>query len=163
MMKNSSLRAGLMTGAVLSALLAGCMTTGPVQGSGYARYQTGGPQLYQDDYDYYPGYEVYYSRNRHEYVYRDGNAWVRRPAPRGITANVLLTMPSVRVDFHDSPEQHHDQVVTSYPKNWKRPEPKSDSKSDHRVDQVNGKQAESPDDKNEHQKGDRRKDADKQD
>ena len=159
------------TGSVLAAT--GCLAafSGCVAGRpGYAGGPSGGATvvvqcgvMFQDDYDYFPGFETYYSRNRHEYVYRDGNAWVRRPAPRGITANVLLTMPSVRVDFHDSPEQHHDQVVTSYPKNWKRPEPKSDSKSDHRVDQVNGKQAESPDDKNEHQKGDRRKDADKQD
>ena len=83
-----------------------------------------------DDYDYFPGYETYYSRNRHEYVYRDNNAWVRRPQPRGISADILLAAPSVRLDFHDSPERHHDNVVRSYPHDWKRPEAKADDKKD---------------------------------
>jgi hypothetical protein len=82
----------------------------------------------QDDYDYYPGYEVYYSRNQHEYVYRDGNSWVRRPQPRGITVEALFASPSVRVDFHDSPERHHNEVVRNYPRNWKRPDDKRDDR-----------------------------------
>lgn len=86
----------------------------------------------QDDYDYYPGYETYYSRNRHEYVYREGNRWVRRPQPRGITVDLLFAAPSVRVDFRDSPERHHDNVVRSYPRNWKRPDRNHDDKDDRR-------------------------------
>ena len=88
----------------------------------------------QDDYDYYPGYEVYYSRNRHEYVYRDGNSWVRRPQPRGITVDLLFAAPSVRVDFHDAPERHHDVVIRSYPRNWKRPDNKHDDRDDKKDD-----------------------------
>ena len=73
---------------------------------------------YQDDYDYYPGYETYYSRNRHEYIYRDGDRWVRRSEPRGVTVTALFSAPAVRLDFHDSPEQHHNTVVQAYPRNW---------------------------------------------
>jgi hypothetical protein len=32
---------------------------------------------------------------------------------------VLLASPSVKMDFHDSPAQHHAAVVKQYPKNWK--------------------------------------------
>ena len=84
----------------------------------------------QDDYDYFPGYETYYSRNRREYVYRDNNAWVRRPMPRGVSADILMAAPSVRLDFHDSPERHHDNVLRSYPRDWKRPDVKVDEKKD---------------------------------
>jgi hypothetical protein len=90
--------------------------------------------IIQDDYDYYPGYEVYYSRSRREYVYRDGNAWVRRPQPPGVRLDVLLASPSVRMDFRDSPEQHHNTVIRSYPRNWQRPEMNPKAKDDHRND-----------------------------
>ena len=73
----------------------------------------------QDDYVYYPQYECYYSVSRHQYAYREGNAWVARPAPRGVSVNVLMRSPSVKMDFHDSPANHHAAVVKQYPKNWK--------------------------------------------
>ena len=73
----------------------------------------------QDDYVYYPTYECYYSVSRHQYAYRDGRNWVSRPAPRGVSVNVLMASPSVRMDFHDSPAQHHATVAKQYPKNWK--------------------------------------------
>jgi hypothetical protein len=44
---------------------------------------------------------------------------VARPAPRGVTVNVLLASPSVKMNFHDAPAQHHAAVVKQYPKNWK--------------------------------------------
>jgi len=140
--------AGFVVGAALLTMLAGCITEGSRQARGYqgrpgVQVQTS--VAFQDDYDYYPGYEVYYSRNRHEYVYRDGNAWVRRPQPRGITVDMLLATPSVRLDFHDSPEQHHSNVVRSYPRTWKQPAQKNNDKDDHR------------DDKNDDRKGDDRK------
>ena len=47
----------------------------------------------QDDYVYYPQYEVYYSSSRHQYGYRDGNAWVWRPEPPHVGINVLLGSP----------------------------------------------------------------------
>jgi hypothetical protein len=84
----------------------------------------------QDDYEYYPGYETYYSRTRHEYVYREGNTWVRRPEPKGVAVNVLIASPSVALDFHDSPEQHHGTVVQKYPRNWKKADKDHDGKDD---------------------------------
>ncbi len=76
-----------------------------------------------DEYDYYPAYETYYNRTRHEYVYRDGNAWVHRATPpRDVKAEVLLRAPNVRMDFHDSPEQHHETIVKTYPHNWVKDE-----------------------------------------
>jgi hypothetical protein len=77
----------------------------------------------QDDYVYYPGYEVYYSRTRHQYVYPEGGGWVSRPAPRGVSVNVLMASPSVAVDFHDSPASHHTEMVKKYPRNWRQPDP----------------------------------------
>jgi len=141
--------AGFAVGAALLAVLVGCL----VNSSGQRGGNRGSPNVQvqatvavQDDYDYFPGYETYYSRNRHEYVYRDGNNWVRQSAPRGVSASVLLAAPSVRLDFHDSPEQHHASVVRSYPKNWtppdrnravkddRKPDDKGDNKRDNRKD-----------------------------
>jgi hypothetical protein len=73
----------------------------------------------QDDYVYYPDYQVYYSISRHQYAYRNGWRWVSRPAPRGVAINVLQASPSVRMNFHDSPSHHHSAVVKQYPRNWK--------------------------------------------
>jgi hypothetical protein len=125
------------------------MADGPRGARGYrghAGVEVQTAVVFQDDYDYYPGYEVYYSRNRHEYVYRDGNAWVRRPQPPGISVDLLLATPSVRLDFHDSPEQHHSNVVRSYPKTWKQPAKNHDKKDDRR------------DDKNDDRRGDGKQD-----
>lgn len=109
----------LVLGVALLGLVAGC-----------ARYESGPratvyaePDVYsiQDDYVYYPDYECYYSVNRHQYAYREGNRWVARPAPRGVSITVLEGSPSVRMGFHDSPAYHHADVARQYPKNW-RPE-----------------------------------------
>ena len=72
-----------------------------------------------DDYVYYPEYEIYFSNRRHEYGYWEGGAWLWRPAPPRIGVNVLLSSPSVHMDFHDSPERHHPDVVRRYPHSWK--------------------------------------------
>ena len=116
--------AGFLFGTVIIASSTGCGTEGSGQVTVYQdrpTVQGYATVSFQDDYDYYPGYETYYSRNRHEYVYRDGNTWVRRSEPRGVSVSVLLAAPSIRLDFHDSPEQHHGTVVQSYPRNWHRP------------------------------------------
>jgi hypothetical protein len=104
--------------AVLLPLFTGCIVHEP---RGYPEHQTvvvHPPIVIVDDYDYYPSYGVYYSRNRNEYVYLDGGRWVRRPEPRGVTVQVLLSTPMVRMGFRDAPEHHHSTVVQSYPKNW---------------------------------------------
>jgi hypothetical protein len=128
--------AGLLGGVALVAVLAGCVTDGSAyQHGGYQGRTTVHAQAtvaIQDDYDYFPGYETYYSRNRREFVYRDGNTWVRRPAPQGTAVSVVLASPSVRMSFRDSPDRHHDSVVRSYPKNWRPADQKHDNREDHR-------------------------------
>ena len=126
-----------MLGAVLLATLTGCVgyVDRPRQGSVYVAPRPAETVVVvQDDYVYYPGYEVYYSSSRHQYAYREGNAWVARPAPRGVSINVLLASPSVRMDFHDSPAQHHATVVKQYPKNWSPPGASPDRKDNNRKD-----------------------------
>ena len=133
-------KAGFMTCTALLAALTGYAAEGSKQPDGdrdHSAVQVQATVAIQDDYDYFPRYETYYSRNRHEYVYYDGNAWVRRMEPRGVTADVLLAAPSVRMDFRDSPEQHHRSVVRSYPKDWKRADKAHDDKDDRRDDKKN--------------------------
>lgn len=114
-------------------------------------YQPPGPVqaqavvVLQDDYVYYPQYEVYYSSSRHQYGYRDGNAWAWRPAPPNISLNVMLASPSVHMDFHDSPERHHATVVRSYPKNW-HPQAANHGKDDHQKDKKDDHQQDKKDD-----------------
>lgn len=103
--------------AALLGTLTGCV--GYVDGPRTGYYAEPSVVVVQDDYIYYPQYECYYSVSRHQYAYRDGNAWVARPAPRGVAVNVLLHSPSVKMNFHDSPANHHADVVKQYPKNWK--------------------------------------------
>jgi len=86
----------------------------------------------QDDYVYYPAYQVYYSSNRHQYVYRNGRDWVSRPAPPHVSVNVLFASPSVNVGFHDSPAHHHEEIVRQYPKRWSPPPGNRDNHDDHR-------------------------------
>ena len=116
-------QAGLVLVATLLFTLTGCVAyvDRPAQGSVYVEpYAT---FAVVDDYVYYPDYECYYSVSRHQYAYREGNDWVARPAPRGVTVNVLLASPSVKMNFHDSPANHHAVVVKQYPRNWKDKEP----------------------------------------
>lgn len=87
----------------------------------------------QDDYVYYPNYGIYYSGSRHQYAYLEGGAWVEQPAPRGVSIEVLRGSPSVKMDFHDSPANHHAAVARQYPKNWKPSSSnrKSDNREEH--------------------------------
>ena len=112
-------KVGFMLGAVLLGTLTGCV--GYVDGPRAGYYAEPSVAVVQDDYVYYPGYQVYYSSSRHQYAYQEGHAWVSRPAPRGVSINVLQASPSVRMDFHDSPANHHAAVVKQYPKNWAPP------------------------------------------
>jgi hypothetical protein len=91
----------------------------------------------QDDYVYYPAYQVYYSSSRHQYAYLEGRTWVSRPAPRGVSVDVLMVSPSVRMDFHDSPANHHAAVVKQYPKNW-TPPGSNQGRNDNRKDDQRG-------------------------
>src|SRR5450432_1014518 len=80
---------GLVSGAVLAAALTGCTKSqpdvqyaaapaapAPVAAAAATTVVQPTAVVQQDDYVYYPAYEVYYSSSRHDYRYRDGNAWV---------------------------------------------------------------------------------------
>jgi hypothetical protein len=119
--KNSKI--GFAFGAALLGLASGCVTSrhayvyAEPQSSVYI--ETG--VAAQDDYIYYPAYQVYYSSYRRQYVYQGGRSWVSRPAPPHVSANTLLASPSVKVGFHDSPANHHAEIVRQYPKQWSAP------------------------------------------
>jgi len=77
------------------------------------------PAVIQDNYTYYPSYGVYFNKHGHQYYWLKGDAWVTQPEPQGVKADVLLASPSVDMDFHDSPANHHKEMLQKYPKNWK--------------------------------------------
>ena len=104
--------------AALLMTLTGCSTyvERPPQGSVYV--DPNAIFAVQDDYVYYPAYQVYYSSSRCQYAYLEGGMWVLQPEPRGIPVNVLQASPAVRMNFHDSPVNHDAAVVQQYPKDW---------------------------------------------
>ena len=118
---------GFLFGVALSSALAGCVghVDGPRHVKGYAPppsdyVETEGVML-QDDYVYYPDYQVYYVSNRRQYVYLQDRSWVSRSVPPRVPADALFASRSVRLDFHDSPSVHHASVVRQYPKHWVTP------------------------------------------
>ncbi len=132
-------KAAIVVSVMLLGTLTGCVAyvDRPPQGSVYVAP----PVVVEDDYIYYPDYEIYYSSSRHQYAYLEGRTWVSRPAPRGVSVNVLLASPSVRMDFHDSPANHHAAVSRQYPKNWKPSgsnQDQNDNRKDDRGDQQRG-------------------------
>jgi len=74
----------------------------------------------EDDYVYYPAYQVYYSAYRREYVYLEHGSWISRDKPpRLVKRDALAASPSVQLGFNDSPSLHHEAVAEEYPKHWK--------------------------------------------
>jgi hypothetical protein len=136
-------RIGFVFGAALLGALTGCVThDAPRHARGYGRPPPGyvnAGVVVQDDYVYYPGYQVYYSSNRRQYIYRDGRSWVTRAAPPRVSVDILLASPSVRLDFHDSPSIHHASVVRQYPKHWAPPGHEKEKRGNGRGNQGNGK------------------------
>jgi hypothetical protein len=125
-------KVGFVLCAALLGTLTGCV--GYVDGPRAGVYVAPPVVVVQDDYVYYPGYQIYYSSSRHEYAYREGRTWVSRPAPRGVSVDVLFASPSVRMDFHDSPANHHAAVVKQYPKHWAPPGSNQGRNNDNRKD-----------------------------
>jgi hypothetical protein len=134
---------GLVSGVALLGALTGCVgyVDGPRRGDVYVQppsVQVEAGVVVQDDYVYYPAYQVYYSSNRRQYIYQDGRSWVTRPTPPRVSVDVLFASPSVRLDFHDAPSFHHSQVVRQYPKHWAPPghgkENRDDGKGNDRGD-----------------------------
>jgi len=121
---SSTDKIGLLLGAVLLTSLTGCI--GYVDGPRARGVYVAPPVvettiLVEDDYVYYPGYEVYYSSSRRQYAYPERGRWISRPAPRGVSVAVLLASPSVRMNFHDAPARHHAETIRQYPRNWSPP------------------------------------------
>jgi hypothetical protein len=117
-------KVGFVLCAAFLGTLTGCIgyVDRPNQGNVYvAPPAVENTVVVQDDYVYYPGYQVYYSSSRRQYIYLEGRSWVTRPAPPRVSVDVLFASPSVRLDFHDSPAIHHATVVRQYPKNWAPP------------------------------------------
>ena len=114
-------KAGFVSSALLLTALTGCV--GYVNGPSAGVYVA--PPVVEvvapADYVYYPGYDVYFNSSLHQYAYRDGGVWVSRPEPRGVSIDVLMASPSVRMDFHDSPANHNEAMVRAYPRNWASP------------------------------------------
>jgi hypothetical protein len=114
-------KAGLLPGSVLLVMLTGCV--GYVDGPSAGVYVA--PPVVEvsapADYIYYPGYDVYFNSSRNQYAYLDGGVWVSRPAPIGVSIDVLMASPSVRMDFHDSPANHNADMVRAYPRSWAPP------------------------------------------
>ena len=110
----------MVLSAAILALAAGCEVREAAPPAAVVAVQSPNV-IVQDDYVYYPSYGVYYSSGRHQYAYQENGGWVSRPEPRGVSVNVLQASPSVRMDFHDPPAQHHAAISRQYPKNWKAP------------------------------------------
>jgi hypothetical protein len=106
----------------------------------------------QDDYVYYPDYGVYYNSGRHQYYYLRGDAWVWAPAPEGVTVDVLLASPSVHMDWHDSPANHHKEMLQKYPRDWKPSGLRQDVHQDVRQDQKDDRNITKPDHDTDHDK-----------
>lgn len=116
-------KASFVLGSALLLLLqTGCVVEHPHHARVYAPPPPPVVEVH-DDYVYYPRYQVYYSNTRRHYLYQEGRVWVARPAPPRVAVDVLISSPSVRLDFHDAPANHHSRIVKQYPKHWAPPGP----------------------------------------
>ena len=96
MNKTKYSKIGYVFGAALLGAITGCV--GYVDEPHHARGYAPPPPVYverevvvvQDDYVYYPRYQVYYSSHRRQYIYQDGRSWASRPAPRRVSVDVLM-------------------------------------------------------------------------
>ncbi len=126
-MRTKVSKIGFLSGVALLSALAGCVGhgDGPRPVSGYAPpprdYVESEVVTLQDDYVYYPDYQVYYVSNRRQFVYLQDRSWVSRSVPPRVPAEALFASRSVRLDFHDSPSIHHATVVREFPKHWVTP------------------------------------------
>jgi len=103
--------------AALLLVVAGCVVE-PIGQPAYVAPVQVQPVGIEGGLVYYPNYEVYFDPGRNAYWYNRGGVWVTGLAPEGISVDVLLRSPSVRMDFRDSPANHHGEVVRRYPHDW---------------------------------------------
>lgn len=128
-------KAGFVVFAALLGTLTGCVSHVEWPSAEVDVAPPAPAVVVQNDYVYYPHYGVYYNRGRSQYAYQENGAWVSRPAPRGVSVDVLRASPSVEMNFHDSPENHHAAVVQQYPKNWKPSASKQGEKENQNANQ----------------------------
>ena len=65
---------------------------------------------------YYSRYEVYQNTRNREYVYWEGQRWVRSPLPPAtITVATLQQSPVVKLTLEESPERSHPKTRLNYP------------------------------------------------
>jgi hypothetical protein len=126
----------LLLGVAVLGSFTGCVAyvDRPPRGEVYIAPTGGELTMMEDDYVYYPTYEVYYSSRRHNYIYLDGRSWVTRSAPPRVSVDVFMASPSVNMGFHNAPSFHHQAMVRQYPKNWAPPGREQDHKDKPRDD-----------------------------
>ncbi|MDB6115368.1 MAG: hypothetical protein JWQ83_627 [Lacunisphaera sp.] len=73
-------------------------------------------------YVYYPDYELYYSRNYEQYVFRYNHAWMHQTRPPEAIAGDLAAARSVPMNFRDDPVRHHAEISRLYPRSHPRPQ-----------------------------------------
>ena len=98
---------GLLS-AALVGMLVGCAGT-----ANRSSHQVGGATppppahvqsaagVLQADYILYPAYRVYHSPRQRHVVFLEGNSWVTRDKPSGVSTAVLLASPSVSSGSQD--------------------------------------------------------------
>ena len=127
-------------GVALLGTMTGCVgyVDGPRAG-GYVSPPVVETQVVvQDDYVYYPTYGIYFNSGRQQYAYLENGAWVLAPAPQGVSVEVLRASPSVDMDWHDSPEKHHAEMLQRYPKDWKSSVEHHDQKDERKAGPPDG-------------------------
>jgi hypothetical protein len=112
-------RTALILGALVTVALIKCGGTVQAQQVTVTVPAPSVTVVAQDDYVYYPQYGMYYNGFRHRFYCLNNGVWVVAAAPVGFTADVVLASPSVHMDFHDSPEHHHADIIKRYPHDWK--------------------------------------------
>jgi hypothetical protein len=101
--------------ASLLCLMAGCAGSGlPLGAIGDlfgVRVTTDQRNEYRSEYIYYPQYDLYYNRNRNEFLSVENGRWVSREYPRNVSAQQVLRSRSVSIDNYDSPGHHRAELA----------------------------------------------------
>lgn len=130
-------KVGFVLGAVLLAALAEGVSSADGQAVGITvtppEVVMAPAVVVQDDYVYYPTYGVYFNSSQNRYTYLNNGAWVIAQAPYGVSIDVLRASPSVNMDWHDSPEKHHAEILHRYPKDWKSSDEHHDQNTDRKA------------------------------
>jgi hypothetical protein len=96
-------------GVLFSFSFSGCTTNGNPLFSlpgifGEAPYEN--RTTAQNQYLYYPDYDLYYNRNTGDFISFENNRWIARKSPRNVSSDRLFASRSVSLQGYDTPEQH---------------------------------------------------------